>query len=340
MFSCTAGLPPLSKPTDIRLLEVESTSTEVAYRTPIKFGGRIVATPSFWKWPSSRNPLRPPGPRAGLDALGQRLGLAHRSVSDDADLAAMAALAERFLAATPGIASGPSAGNHPRVGRRAPNAGPPRSATGWRWPSRFRGWRNWSRPARWKRRFTTLTARHGRNSYDLLGPDYVDADLAALLTREFAGEYLDRYTLRQPKPRMPLYHLVGRARSADRLPTCPPVGDGLPETLAQWIAADGLTHLKIKLNGDDLAWDVERVVAVERVAVEAQAARGCRQWRYRLDFNEKCPHVEYVLDFLAQVRERSPAAFERVQYIEQPTHRDLRANPENRMHGAARSSRW
>jgi L-alanine-DL-glutamate epimerase-like enolase superfamily enzyme len=42
-----------------------------------------------------------------------------------------------------------------------------------------------------------------------------------------------------------------------------------------------------------------------------------------------------VLDFLAQVRERSPAAFGRVHYIEQPTHRDLRANPENRMHAAA-----
>jgi L-alanine-DL-glutamate epimerase-like enolase superfamily enzyme len=43
-----------------------------------------------------------------------------------------------------------------------------------------------------------------------------------------------------------------------------------------------------------------------------------------------------VLDFLAHVRERSPAALERVQYIEQPTHRDLRANPENKMHAAAR----
>jgi L-alanine-DL-glutamate epimerase-like enolase superfamily enzyme len=46
--------------------------------------------------------------------------------------------------------------------------------------------------------------------------------------------------------------------------------------------------------------------------------------------------VEYVLDFLAQVHERAPAAWDRVQYIEQPTHRDLRANPENRMHAAAR----
>ena len=42
-----------------------------------------------------------------------------------------------------------------------------------------------------------------------------------------------------------------------------------------------------------------------------------------------------MLDFLNQLRERSPAAFDRVQYIEQPTHRDLRAHPENRMHRAA-----
>jgi L-alanine-DL-glutamate epimerase-like enolase superfamily enzyme len=55
-----------------------------------------------------------------------------------------------------------------------------------------------------------------------------------------------------------------------------------------------------------------------------------------LDFNEKCADVQYVLDFLNKVREASPAALERVQYIEQPTHRDLRANPENRMHEAAK----
>ena len=77
------------------------------------------------------------------------------------------------------------------------------------------------------------------------------------------------------------------------------------------------------------------MVSVERVAAEAQAARGCTAWYYSADFNEKCANVEYVLDFLAQVGERSPAALERLQYIEQPTHRDLRANPENRMHRAA-----
>jgi L-alanine-DL-glutamate epimerase-like enolase superfamily enzyme len=36
------------------------------------------------------------------------------------------------------------------------------------------------------------------------------------------------------------------------------------------------------------------------------------------------------------LEEQSPTALSRVQYIEQPTHRDLRANPENKMHQAAR----
>jgi L-alanine-DL-glutamate epimerase-like enolase superfamily enzyme len=96
-----------------------------------------------------------------------------------------------------------------------------------------------------------------------------------------------------------------------------------------------LTHLKIKLSGDDLAWDVDRVARVEQVAIEAQTQRGCDTWHYSLDFNERCPNVQYVLDFLGQIQERSPSALSRVQYIEQPTHRDLRANPENRMHQAA-----
>ncbi len=98
--------------------------------------------------------------------------------------------------------------------------------------------------------------------------------------------------------------------------------------MAQWIAAEGIAHLKIKLNGDNLEWDVERVLSIERVAAEAQAARGCRDWRYSADFNEKCGSVEYVIDFLARIGEGSPAALRRLQYIEQPMPRDLKSRRE------------
>jgi L-alanine-DL-glutamate epimerase-like enolase superfamily enzyme len=176
----------------------------------------------------------------------------------------------------------------------------------------------------------------GRNAYDVLGAEFASRDLAAYLTEDFAGEYLDRYTLRRPKASMPLYHLVGALDPLTEADLATRLDDGLPETLPEWIAADGLTHLKIKLNGDDLPWDVERVVAIERVAAEAQAARGCTMWHYSADFNEKCADVQYVLDFLAKIRESSPGAFARLQYIEQPTHRDLRAHLDNRMHQAAK----
>ncbi|MEZ6067078.1 MAG: enolase C-terminal domain-like protein [Planctomycetaceae bacterium] len=168
-----------------------------------------------------------------------------------------------------------------------------------------------------------------------LSKEFVHNDLSYYLDNQFKGEYLDRYTLREPKPRLPLYHLVGALDPLTGSDVEKAIGDGLPETLQDWIAADGLTHLKIKLNGDDLAWDVARVVAIDKATAEAQSARGCREWFYSTDFNEKCENVEYVLEFLKKVKSQAPAAYDRIQYIEQPTHRDLKAHPDNRMHKAA-----
>ena len=177
---------------------------------------------------------------------------------------------------------------------------------------------------------------HGQNSYNTLSSEYMNHDLSEYLDASFKGEYLDRYTLREPKARMPLYHLVGAVDPLTSADVEKKIGDGLPETLGEWIKYNGLTHLKIKLAGDNLDWDVQRVAAIDKVATEAQAARGCTSWFYSLDFNEKCANVQYVLDFLAKVKKQSAAAYDRVQYIEQPTNRDLRANPDNRMHEAAK----
>jgi L-alanine-DL-glutamate epimerase-like enolase superfamily enzyme len=161
-------------------------------------------------------------------------------------------------------------------------------------------------------------------------------DLGHYLGDAFRGETLDRYVSKAPKAKMPLYHLVGALDPLEEKDIVKRVNDGLPETLAEWIHADGLTHLKIKLNGDNLNWDVERVVGVDRVADEAQKKRGVKTWWYSLDFNEKCPNVQYLLDFLKEVKARRPEGFERIQYIEQPTARDLKANRHNVMHEASK----
>jgi L-alanine-DL-glutamate epimerase-like enolase superfamily enzyme len=176
----------------------------------------------------------------------------------------------------------------------------------------------------------------GVNCYRTYGSNFLEHDLGYYLSKEFVGERLDRYVSAEPKPRMPLYHLVGALDPLTPGDVKNPVGDGLPEHLAQWILRDGLTHLKIKLNGDDLAWDVARAVGVNAVAEITQRQRGVSHWWYSLDFNERCQNVEYLLEFLRQLKAQTPLGYERIQYVEQPTARDLRANPQNKMHEAAK----
>ncbi len=177
---------------------------------------------------------------------------------------------------------------------------------------------------------------HGLNCFSTYGPDFMSHDLSHYLGAEFKGEWLDRYVDKKAKPRMPLYHLVGALDALTPADVAKPIGDGLPETLGDWIHFNGLTHLKIKLNGDDLNWDVERVVGVNQVAETEQKKRSVTKWYYSLDFNEKCANVGYLLEFLRKVKERTPAGFEKIQYIEQPTKRDLKADRANVMHEASK----
>lgn len=178
--------------------------------------------------------------------------------------------------------------------------------------------------------------RYGLSCYRTYGREFMAHDLSRYLGPEFKGEYLDRYVLPKPKPSMPLYHLVGAVDAVTDAEISKRINDGLPETLAEWIRYSGLTHLKIKLNGEDLKWDFERVLSVDRVAAETQRGRGITRWFYSLDFNEKCPNAGYLLELMRLVKEKTPAGFERIQYIEQPTRRDLKADRANVMHAAAR----
>ncbi len=161
-------------------------------------------------------------------------------------------------------------------------------------------------------------------------------DLSHYLGAEYKGEYPSRYVRSEPKPRMPLCHMISALDPIEETQNKKPIKDGLPETLPEWIKYNGLTYFKIKLNGDDLKWDVERILHIDRVTTETQKARGVSDWTYVLDFNEKCPNVEYYLTFLRRLKDKMPVAFRRIEYVEQPTARDLKAHPENTMHEAAK----
>ncbi|MBS1853782.1 MAG: hypothetical protein JST11_00335 [Acidobacteria bacterium] len=177
---------------------------------------------------------------------------------------------------------------------------------------------------------------HGRNSFTMCGRDFVRYDLAHYLNQEFRGEYLDGYVSAKMAPRVRMYHSVGASDPLTRAEVKKHLNDGLPECLEDWIPYSGVTALKLKLNGGDLAADLDRVAAIDRVTIAAQGKRDFQDWIYSLDFNERCPNVEYLLEFERGIRGKAPAAFDRVQYIEQPTARDLAANRGNTMFEAAK----
>lgn len=177
---------------------------------------------------------------------------------------------------------------------------------------------------------------HGLNCYHTYGPEFMKHDLSHYLGAAYKREYPSTYIQQEPKPRMPLYHLVSAIDPIEDSDVVRRVDDGLPETLAEWINYNGLTHFKIKLNGDDAKWDVERVLHVDKVSAQTQQKRGVQSWFYALDFNERCPNVDYLLQFLRQVNEESAACYQRIRYVEQPTARDLKAHPENKMQVAAK----
>jgi L-alanine-DL-glutamate epimerase-like enolase superfamily enzyme len=177
---------------------------------------------------------------------------------------------------------------------------------------------------------------HGRNVYATYGPDLLPDDLSRYLGPDFRGVRLDRALLPKAKASIPLFHSVGGLDPLEQKDVEKPVGDGLPETLAEWIAYSGLVRIKIKLSGEDLGGDADRVLAIDRITSAAQARRGVRDWFYSLDFNERCPNVAYVLECLRRIRAGSPGGFERIVYVEQPTARDLKADRANVMHEAAK----
>ncbi|HUU12948.1 MAG TPA: enolase C-terminal domain-like protein [Terriglobia bacterium] len=327
-----------NKTTNIRIEDVQYSFEDFLYRAPLKFGGAIVDRVTLL---NVNCLVRTASGRTakgfGSMPLGNVWSFPSRAMSYDTTLGAMKALAARLAKLTTAFK----------------DAGHPIDINTALEPAYLQAAEDVSKELNLAEPIpklcTLVTASpfdaalhdafgkaHTLNCYRTYGPEFLVRDLGEFLTPEFKGEHLARYVMKQPKPRLPLYHLVGAVDPIVDSDIKKGLDDGLPETLPEWINYNGLTHLKIKLNGDDLDWDIERVIRIDRTAAETQQKRHVGQWVYSLDFNERCPNVGYLLDFLRRLKEKTPAGFERIQYIEQPTARDLKAHRANVMHEAAK----
>lgn len=327
-----------AKSTDIRILDVEVRFEPVSFRAPLKFGGRVVdhtylinasvkvetrngshargygsmPVGNVWAWPSAQ--VEPPASESAMKAYATRFGELFGSYPEFAH-----PLEIQFQVGAEFYHQARKVADELNLPEPLPElaqlvATSPLDAA----------------------LHDAYGRVHKNNSFNLLSAEYCNEDLSYFLDDQFSGEYLDQYTLREPTARLPLYHLVGALDPLTDADVTDRPDDSLPVTLGEWIAADGLTHLKIKLAGDNLDWDIDRVLSVEKVSVAAQEARGCSEWFYSCDFNEKCASAEYVIEFLNRVKDSAPAAYDRIQYIEQPTSRDLEAASAAKMHDVAK----
>jgi L-alanine-DL-glutamate epimerase-like enolase superfamily enzyme len=339
LVGCGARRAPavvVSRPTDIQILEVSHTFEEFRYRAPYQFGGRSVDRVTILNVTCR---VRTGGGREAHGFGSMTLGnaWAFPAAGQDAGLGAMIALAGELRALTAAC----DERGHPIDLFRALEPACLRSAEAL---SRIR-----ALPAPIPKLCTLVVASafdaaihdaygkaFGVSCYETYGPSFMTHDLSQDLGPAFKGEYLDRYVPSRPRPTTPVFHSVGASDPLEAADVRTRIDDGLPNTLEEWIPRDGLIRFKIKLNGGDLAADFERVVRIDRLVTRAQAARGVDDWKYSLDFNEGCPNVAYLLEFLRRVREATPRGFERILYIEQPTARDLQTDRANVMHEAAR----
>ncbi len=167
---------------------------------------------------------------------------------------------------------------------------------------------------------------NGIDCYDGYGPEFM-SDLSKYLGPEFRGRYIPDYIRSEYMPEVPIFHLVGgldKLTEAEKDDSDP--DDGKPVSLDEWIRAEGMYCLKVKLRGNDLDWDVDRTLAVYRIGREELPKLDIEEMHLTADTNEQCETPEYIIEMLHRIREQSEDCFERILYIEQPTERELTAH--------------
>ncbi len=166
-----------------------------------------------------------------------------------------------------------------------------------------------------------------KDIYQLYSADAMNRDLAAFLTPaekanvSFHKKYPTDFLIASAPTVLPAWHLVG---GLDPLTEADLTGseprDGYPVLLDDWIDTDGLTCLKVKLRGNDAAWDYARLTAVGRMALARRVV-----W-LSTDFNCTVTDPVYVNDILDRLLAEHPDIYKLILYVEQPFPYDIEEN--------------
>src|SRR3954467_6366652 len=160
---------------------------------------------------------------------------------------------------------------------------------------------------------------HGVPVYETYNAEYMNDDPSRFLTPaegsdvSFAGRYPDEFLVHPHPERLAVWHLIGGKDPLDPSErTGDEPDDGYPVLLRDWIRRDGLKCLKVKLRGDDPAWDYDRLVKSGLIAVEEGV-----DW-LTADFNCTVHDPGYVNAILDRLVREYPRIYGMILYVEQP----------------------
>jgi L-alanine-DL-glutamate epimerase-like enolase superfamily enzyme len=171
---------------------------------------------------------------------------------------------------------------------------------------------------------------HRRSIYSTYTSEFMSRDLGDFLVPagdapaavQFAGKFPANFLVANPSRRLLAWHLVG---GLDPLDASELAGgepkDGYPILLRDWIRRDGLKCLKVKLRGNDAAWDYARLIRVGDIAREEAV-----QW-LTADFNCTVTEPSYVNDILDRMQRDVRDTFNKLLYVEQPFPYELEEFP-------------
>jgi L-alanine-DL-glutamate epimerase-like enolase superfamily enzyme len=162
---------------------------------------------------------------------------------------------------------------------------------------------------------------HSIPVYQTYNKKFMNRDLASYFAEDsFNGLYPEDFFVKAPAT-LPVWHLVG---GKDLLDEWEKDGsepnDGYPVLLNDWITADGLKCLKVKLTGTDADWDYRRMIQVGRIALERNVEH------LSADFNCMAKSTEYVNHILDRLLLDHPKIYHMILYVEQPFPYDLENN--------------
>jgi L-alanine-DL-glutamate epimerase-like enolase superfamily enzyme len=164
--------------------------------------------------------------------------------------------------------------------------------------------------------------------YEAYGPDHLSGDLTQFYPDDgdskaaFRGKFPGDFLAQAPQQKLPVWHLVGgldRLTAEDANGDAP--ADGHPNYLSEWIERDGLKCLKVKLRGDDAAWDYQRLVRVGQIAQRFSVER------LTTDFNCMVQEPAYVNAILDRLQREHPHIYDSILYVEQPFPYDMEQHP-------------